>query len=111
VPKIERRLLSPTRGEFVVDFAYQAAELIDDAAMKGGLHHSSLPAPKIALAGHDAVAEEDLDAIHAFAFRIIAMVRQQHPLDVVRMVDHVVIDSPAGREDSIYVAELGKVTA
>ncbi len=34
---------------FLVDFADQGAELIDDAPMKGGLHHAPLPAPEIAL--------------------------------------------------------------
>ncbi len=106
-----RRLFSPACGEFVVDFPDQAAELIDDAAMKRGLHHSALPAPEVPLAGHDAVAEEDLDAVHPFALRVIAMVRQQHPLDVVRVVDHVVINAPCGGKDSINVAELGKVSA
>jgi len=39
------------------------------------------------------------------------MVREQHPLDVVGVVDDVVVDAPAGREDSINVAELREITA
>jgi hypothetical protein len=101
----------PALGEFLVDLADQAAELIDDAAVKGGLHHAPLPAPEIALAGHDAVAEQDLDPIHALALGVVAMVRQQHPLDVVGVVDDVVVDAAAGREHPIDVAEFGEIVA
>jgi len=79
--------------------------------MKRGLHHAPLLTPEITLAGHDAVAEQDLDAIHAFALGVVAMVRQQHPLDVVGVVDDVVVNASAGREDSIDVAELREIAA
>src|SRR5258707_14591171 len=79
--------------------------------MKRGLHHAPLLTPEITLAGHDAVAEQDLDAIHSFALGVIAMVRQQYPLDVVGVVDDVVINASAGREDSIGVAELREIAA
>ncbi len=106
-----RRLRRPARRKLVVDAVYQGAELIDDAAVKGGLHHAPLPAPKIPFAGHDAVAQQDLDAIHALTLGVVAMIRQQHPLDVVGMVDDVVIHSSAGGEDAVDVAELGEIAA
>jgi hypothetical protein len=104
-----RRLLGPAGGEFVIDFADQGAELVDHAAMKGGLHHAPLAAPEIALAGHDAVAEQNLDPIHPLALGVIAVVRQQHALDVVGVVDDVVVHASAGREDAIAVAILREI--
>ncbi len=96
-------------GVFVVDFADQLAELIDHAAVKGRLHHAPLPAPESAFAGHDAVAKQDLDPINALALGVIAVIGQQHPFDVVGMIDDVVEYSAAGREYPVDIAESGKV--
>ncbi len=64
---------------------------------------------KSPFAGHDAVAEQDLDPIHALALGVIAVIRQQHPLDVVGMIDDVVVHAAAGREDAIDIAESGEI--
>ena len=77
---------------------------VDDAPVKARLHHAPLAAPEIALAGHDAVAEQDLDPIHALALGVVAVVGEQHVLDVVRVVDDVVVDAAAGREHAVDVA-------
>ena len=38
-------------------------KLGDDAAVEERLHHVALAAPQVPLAGHDAVAEQDLHAV------------------------------------------------
>ena len=86
-----RRLRGPALGEFLVDLVNQAAEPVDDAPVKDGLHHAPLAPPEVPLAGHDAVAEQDLDPVHALALGVVAMIRQQHVLDVVGMIDDVVV--------------------
>ena len=106
-----RRLRGPALGEFLVDLVDQLAEAIDDAPMKAGLHHAALAPPEIALAGHDAVAEQDLDPIHALALGVIAMIRQQHLLDVVGMIDDVVVHAAARSENAVDVAEAREILA
>ena len=89
----------------------QTSELVDDPAVKRRLHHASLAAPKVAFAGHDAVAEQDLDAIHALALGVVAMVGQEHALDVVGVVDDIVVDAAAGGEHAVRVAESAKTVS
>ena len=101
----------PLVGEGFIYLVDQTTESVDDPAMERWLHHSSLPPPQFALAGHDPVAEEDLDAVHSLPLRIVAMVRQHDAFDVVRMVDDVVVDPARGRENAIRVAEPAEPTA
>src|SRR5580704_15991582 len=104
-----RRHRRPALGVFLVHLVDQKAELIDDAAVKGGLHHASLPAPEAALAGHDAVTEQDLDSIHALALGVVAVIGQKHALDVIGVIDDVVEYSAAGREYAVNIAEPAKI--
>ena len=83
--------------------------VIGHAPVEGGLQHAPLPAPKSPFAGHDAVAKQDLDAINALALGVIAVIRQQHPFDVVGMIDDIVEHAAAGREYPVDIAESGKV--
>ncbi len=77
--------------------------------MKGGLHHAPLPAPERAFAGHDAVAEQDLDPIHALALGVVAVIGQKHALDVIGMIDDIVEYAAAGREYTVDIAEPAKI--
>jgi len=61
-----RRMCGPAVGKSLVDLVNEAAEAGEHAAMEVGLHHAPLAAPKIALAGHDAIAEQDPDPVHAW---------------------------------------------
>ncbi len=106
-----RRLRGPSLGEFLVHFVNQAAEPVDHAPVKTRLHHAPLAPPEVALAGHDAVAEQDLDPIHALALGVIAMIRQQHVLDVVGMIDDVVVHAARRSEHAIDIAEAREILA
>src|SRR6202020_248795 len=96
-------------GVFFVGLVEQEAELIDDAAVKGGLHHASLPAPERALAGHDAVTQQDFDSIDPLALGVVAVIGQKHPLDVIRMIDDVVEYSAARRENAVNIAKPAEI--
>jgi hypothetical protein len=78
-------------------------------AVEGGLHHASLSAPECALTGHDAVSQQDLDPIDTLALGVVAVIGQKHPLDVVGVIDDVVEDPAARREDAVDVAESAKI--
>ncbi len=95
----------PAFGVFFVDLVDQKAELIDHAPVKGGLHHASLPAPERPFAGHDAVTEKDLDPIDTLALGVVAVIGEEHALDVIGMIDDVVEYAAARREYAVDVAE------
>ena len=81
-------------------------ELREDAAVEGGLHHAPLPLPELSLAHYDAVAEQYLDAIEPHALGVVAVVVDQDPAHIVRVIEHPGVGLPAGRVDAIGVAEL-----
>jgi hypothetical protein len=87
-----RRLSFPFRNEALIGRIDEFREFGDDAAMERRLHHVALALPQIAFARHDAEAEQDLHAIEPRPLGVVAVVRDQHPLDIVGM-----IDDPHGR--------------
>src|SRR5207248_10290044 len=68
----------------------------------------SLALPQLALARHDALAEEDPDAIQADALGVVAMIGNQHPLDVIRVVNDIGIRAACRHEHAIDVAKTGE---
>ncbi len=82
-----RGLRFPLGDEALVAGVDELRELGDDAAMERRLHHVALAFPQIAFAGHDAVAEQDLDPVQPHALGVVLVVRHQHALDIVGMVD------------------------
>ncbi len=76
--------------------------------MKHRLHHVALPAPEFAFAGHDAVTEQDLDAVEADALGVVAVVGDQHAFHIVRVIDHIDIAFACRRIHAIGVAKARK---
>ncbi len=76
-----------------------------DAAVEERLHHVPLAAPQLAFAGHQALAEENLDAVETGALGIIAVIGDQHPLDVIRMVNDVGVRLAPRRKHPVGVAQ------
>ena len=83
-------------------------EPAEDAAVEERLHHVALALPQLALARHDALAEEDPDAIEAEALGVVAMIGNQHPLDVIGVVNDIGIRSACRHEHAIYVSQTGE---
>jgi len=83
--------------------------LIDHASVKGGLHHASLPAPEGAFAGHDAVTEKDLDSVDTLTLGVVAVIGQEHALDVIGMIDDVVEYAAARCEYAVDIAEPAEI--
>jgi len=76
--------------------------------MKIRLHHVSLPPPQLPFAGHDSLAEENLDAVETDALGIVAVIGDQHTLDIVRMMNDVGVRLAPRRKHPVDVAELGE---
>jgi hypothetical protein len=55
--------------------------------MKRGLGQTTLPTMKISLAGQESLAEQSLCALERATFHETLMMRDQHVLDVVRVVE------------------------
>src|SRR5439155_1280367 len=72
------------------------------------LHHVALALPQLALARHDALAEQNPDAIQADALGVVAMIGNQHPLDVIRVVNDIGIRSACRHEHAIDVSKTGE---
>src|SRR5205807_434588 len=83
-------------------------EPAEDAAVEERLHHVALALPQLALARHDALAEQNPDAIQADALGVVAMIGNQHPLDVIRVVNDIGIRSACRHEHAIDVSKTGE---
>ncbi len=83
-------------------------ELGDDAPVEERLHHVALAGPELPFAGHEALAEQDPHPIEAESLRVVAVVRDQHPLHVVRMVDDVGMGLPRRDIDPVDIAMPGE---
>ncbi len=68
------RLGFPSGDETVVGRIDEGRKLCNDPAVEEGLHHVALPLPEIALAGHDALTQQDFDSVEPYALRVVAMV-------------------------------------
>ena len=100
--------LIPAREAPFVGRGDQLRELGDDAAVEQRLHHVALALPQLPFAGHDALAEEDLDPVEPDALGVVPVVADQHPLHVVRVVDHIGIRFACRNEHAIGVAVAGE---
>ena len=76
--------------------------------MKQRLHHVALALPQLPFARHDALAEQDPDAVEAHTLGVVAMIGDQHPLDVVGMMNDVGVRFARGHVHAIGVAVAGK---
>src|SRR5262249_15863579 len=83
------RVTVPPLGKPTVHIDPDLRKLRHDAPVKKRLHHVPLPPPQIALAGHDSLAEQNLDAVETEALGIVAMIGDENALDVIRMVNDV----------------------
>jgi hypothetical protein len=72
------------------------------------LHHVALPFPQLALARHDAVAEQDLDPVEPRTLRVVLVVRDQYALHVVGMIDDPHLGAARGREEAVDVPVAGE---
>ena len=68
----------------------------DDRAMERRLHQPALRAPFVALAGHQAIAQQNRDALDADALGEVGMMVDEHMADMVRMRQHpdVAVECP-----------------
>ena len=78
----------------------------DDRAMERGLHQPALRAPFVAFAGHQAVAEQDRDALDADALGEIGVMVDEHVADVVRMRQHPDVAVERRRKCAVGIAVL-----
>jgi hypothetical protein len=80
----------------------------DHAPVKRGLHHAALATPQVALAGHDPVAEQQLDALDAGALDVVAMIRHEDALDILGVMHDPCPRRTGGRVHPIRVAVLAE---
>ena len=79
--------------------------LLHHLAMEGRLNHAALALPEVALAHHDAVAEQDFYPVQPDTLGVIAVIGDQQTLDIVRMVADPSVTLAARRIDPIEVAQ------
>ena len=75
------------RDEACIGRINELVEFGDDAPVEQGLHHVALAAPEFSFAGHNAVAQQDFHPIQARTLGVIAVIADQHPLHILRMID------------------------
>ena len=81
--------LLPPCDETIVGRVDHRREFCNNPSMEERLHHVALAFPQIAFAGHEPLAEENFHPVEAHALGVVAMIRDQDPLHIVRMVHHV----------------------
>ncbi len=98
----------PARSELLIHRRECLREFGHQAAVEERLHHVSLPAPQLPLAGHESLAQQNLHAVEAGALGIIAVIGHQHPLDVIRMVNDVGVRLASRCKHPVGVAVTGE---
>ena len=66
-----------------------AGELADHFSVERGLQHAPLPYPKVAFTHHDAVAEQQGDALDRLTFSVVLPIFEQHVLRIFGRTDHI----------------------
>ena len=105
-PTRAERSSVPLRAERFVFLAHDRRIALDGAAVKCGLQHPALAAPELAFTGHDAAAEQQPDPVDADTLGVVAVVRHQHVLDVVRVAGD---PGPGAATRHVHAEQLAEV--